>query len=93
LGRNLPVIIRRIIGSLKKSGLVHVKAGTGDTFLQRPLDKISLLDIYRAVEVVERDDLFNFHEYPNPGYPVGANIETVMSGIESNRSISEIFRI
>jgi DNA-binding IscR family transcriptional regulator len=73
-----PVIIRRIIGSLKKSGLVHVKAGTGGTFLQKPLDEISLLDIYRAVEVVEQDDLFNFHEYPNPDCPVGANIETVL---------------
>ncbi|NRF96293.1 Rrf2 family transcriptional regulator [Paenibacillus frigoriresistens] len=73
-----PVIIRRIIGSLKKNGLVHVKAGTGGTFLQKPLDEISLLDIYRAVEVVEQDVLFNFHEYPNPGCPVGANIETVL---------------
>jgi DNA-binding IscR family transcriptional regulator len=73
-----PVIIRRIIGSLKKSGLVHVKAGTGGTYLQKPLDEISLLDVYRAVEVVEQDDLFNFHEHPNPGCPVGANIEAVL---------------
>jgi DNA-binding IscR family transcriptional regulator len=73
-----PVIIRRIIGNLKKAGLVHVKAGTGGTYLKKELDEITLLDIYRAVEVVEKGDLFNFHEQPNPDCPVGANIESVL---------------
>lgn len=73
-----PVIIRRIIGSLKKAGLVHVKAGTGGTFLRKDLDEITLLDVYRAVEVVEKGNLFNFHEHPNPDCPVGANIESVL---------------
>jgi Rrf2 family protein len=73
-----PVIIRRIIGNLKKAGLVHVKAGTGGTYLNKELDEISLLDVYRAVEVVEKGDLFNFHDQPNPDCPVGANIESVL---------------
>jgi DNA-binding IscR family transcriptional regulator len=73
-----PVIIRRIIGSLKKAGLVQVKAGTGGTYLCKELGDISLLDVYRAVEVVEKGDLFNFHEHPNPDCPVGANIEHVL---------------
>jgi Rrf2 family protein len=73
-----PVIIRRIIGSLKKAGLVHVKAGTGGTYLKKELADITLLDIYRAVEVVEKGELFHFHEHPNPQCPVGANIESVL---------------
>jgi DNA-binding IscR family transcriptional regulator len=73
-----PVIIRRIIGNLKKAGLVHVKAGAGGTYLLKELDEISLLDVYRAVEVVEEGDLFNFHEHPNPNCPVGANIESAL---------------
>jgi DNA-binding IscR family transcriptional regulator len=73
-----PVIIRRIIGSLKKAGLIKVKAGTGGTYLNKGLDEITLLDVYHAVEVVEKGDLFNFHDHPNPACPVGANIETVL---------------
>ena len=37
-----------------------------------------MLDVYRAVEVVEEGELFQMHEKPNPNYPVGANIEVVL---------------
>jgi Rrf2 family protein len=73
-----PVIIRRIIGNLKKAGLVQVKAGSGGTYLSKELGQITLLDVYRAVEVVEKGNLFNFHDHPNPDCPVGANIESVL---------------
>ncbi|MCZ8511856.1 Rrf2 family transcriptional regulator [Paenibacillus filicis] len=73
-----PVVIRRITGLLKKAGLVTVKAGTGGTYLRRPPEDITLLDVYRAVEVVEEDDLFHFHEHPNPDCPVGRNIESTL---------------
>jgi DNA-binding IscR family transcriptional regulator len=73
-----PVIIRRIISSLKKAGLVDVKAGIGGTYLRREPSEISLLDIYRAVEVVEKGELFRIHEHPSPVCPVGANIESVL---------------
>ncbi|PPA69175.1 Rrf2 family transcriptional regulator [Jeotgalibacillus proteolyticus] len=72
-----PVIIRRIIGMLKKAGLVHVRPGTGGTYLQKGLDEITLLDVYRAVEVADNGNIFNCHEETNPRCPVGANIESV----------------
>jgi DNA-binding IscR family transcriptional regulator len=72
-----PVIIRRIIGKLKKAGLVNVRPGAGGAYLTKEKDEITLLDVYRAVEVVEEDELFHFHENPNPECPVGANIESV----------------
>lgn len=73
-----PVVIRKTIGLLKKAGLVNVRAGTGGAYLEKSLDEITLLDVYRAVEVVDEADLFHFHDHPNPDCPVGANIESVL---------------
>jgi Rrf2 family protein len=73
-----PVVIRRIMGMLKKAGFIHIRPGTGGSFMQKNLDDISLLDIYRAVEVVEEDELFHFHENPNPNCSVGSNIHAVL---------------
>ncbi len=73
-----PVVIRRVIGKLRDAELVQVRRGIGGAALQKPLDKISLLDVYRAVEVVEEGELFQMHEKPNPNCPVGANIGAVL---------------
>ncbi|TJY41063.1 Rrf2 family transcriptional regulator [Cohnella pontilimi] len=73
-----PVIIRRILGQLKKAGFVNVRAGSGGAFLVKGLDEINLLDVYRAVAVVEEGNLFHIHEEPNPACPVGANIQVVL---------------
>ncbi len=74
-----PVIIRRVTGQLKKAGIVNVRPGTGGAYLLKGLDEITLLDVYRAVEVVKEGGLFHFHEAPNPACPVGANIQTVLN--------------
>lgn len=74
-----PVVIRRTLGMLKEAGLVHVEAGVGGASLARPLDEITLLDIYRAVESVA-GELFDFHASPNPACPVGRNIHAVLDG-------------
>ncbi|WP_442601950.1 Rrf2 family transcriptional regulator [Paenibacillus sp. KN14-4R] len=73
-----PVVIRRITSSLKKAGFVQVRAGTGGAYLLKSLTDITLLDVYRAVEVVEDGELFQFHENPNPSCPIGANIQSVL---------------
>lgn len=73
-----PVIIRRVTGLLKKAGLVDVRSGTGGAYLRRELEEITLLDVYRAVGVVEEGELFHFHEAPNPNCPVGLNIQSVL---------------
>lgn len=73
-----PVVIRRVLGQLKKAGLASVKAGSGGAALARPLDQVTLLDVYRAVEVVDEGELFHVHEQPNPACDVGANIEGVL---------------
>ncbi len=72
-----PVVIRRILGQLKKAGLVEVRAAVGGTHLRRAAADITLLDVYRAVEVVA-GNLFSFHEHPNPKCPVGRNIQAAL---------------
>ncbi|MCB2377136.1 Rrf2 family transcriptional regulator [Hymenobacter sp. BT635] len=73
-----PVVIRRILGQLKKAGLVEVRPASGGTFLVRPPAAISLLDVYCAVEVVEEGQLFSIHDKPNPACPVGRNIQSAL---------------
>ncbi len=69
-----PVIIRKILQQLKAAGLVTVARGTGGVEAARPLETITLLDVFRAVDSIEDGQLFHFHENPNSACPVGRNI-------------------
>ena len=73
-----PVIVRKILGQLKEAGLVEVARGSGGASIPKPLNEISFLDIYNAVECVENGELFHFHENPNIDCPVGRNIHAVL---------------
>ena len=73
-----PVIIRKILSSLKKSHLLNVQRGTGGTTIAKPLDQITLYDIYQSVECIENNELFHFHENPNTNCPVGKNIHNIL---------------
>ncbi|MBQ7543588.1 MAG: Rrf2 family transcriptional regulator [Synergistaceae bacterium] len=82
-----PVIIRQIISQLKTAGLVEVVRGKGGILLARPLESITLYDVYEAVESV-KGKLFRFHENPNPDCPVGKNIHAALD--ESLDEIQEV---
>lgn len=69
-----PVVIRRITGMLHKAGLVEVRPGVAGAKLTRNADKITLLEIYKAVNPAEEASLFAVHDHPNPDCPVGKNI-------------------
>lgn len=73
-----PVVIRRILQQLKAAGLITVTRGSGGASIARPLEEITFLDVYRAVDCVEHGELFHFHENPNPFCPVGRNIHQVL---------------
>ncbi|MDO4383728.1 MAG: Rrf2 family transcriptional regulator [Eubacteriales bacterium] len=79
IGTN-PVIIRKLLQQLKAAGLVEVSRGTGGVMITRPLSEITFLDVYRAVECTPNENLFHFHENPNPQCPVGRNIHRVLDG-------------
>ena len=73
-----PVVIRRVLQQLKKAGIVEVQRGTGGASLARAPEEITLLDVYQAVDSVNKGQLFHFHENPNPDCPVGRNIHNIM---------------
>ena len=77
IGTN-PVIIRKLLQQLKAAGLIEVSRGTGGVKITRPLDQITFLDIYKAVECTPDEELFHFHENPNPKCPVGRNIHHIL---------------
>ena len=73
-----PVVIRRLLQQLEKAGIINVKRGSGGAYIEKPLDKITLLDVYNAVECIDNGNLFHFHENPNSRCPVGRNIHSVL---------------
>ena len=72
------VIIRNVLGLLREAGIVETRQGSNGAHLTRSLDEITLYDIYLAVECIDDDGLFRFHENPNAQCPVGRNIHKVM---------------
>ena len=77
IGTN-PVIVRKILQQLKAAGLIEVARGTGGVTITRPLEQITFLDVYKAVECSPDEELFHFHENPNPRCPVGKNIHNIL---------------
>ncbi|HEX2095115.1 MAG TPA: Rrf2 family transcriptional regulator [Longimicrobiaceae bacterium] len=70
-----PVVVRRIVGALRRAGLVEVQPGAaGGARLARDPAEITLLEVYRSVE--SSDDLFALHAQPPcQDCGVGANIQ------------------
>ena len=75
-----PVVIRRLLGQLRKAGLVDSQAGSKGGFsLAKPTDQITLLDVYRATE---EGSLFHFHyTEPSQECPVGCTIQDSLKSI------------
>lgn len=73
-----PVMIRNIMGDLKRAGIISSSKGKSGISLARPLGKITLLDLWRAVDQSDADSLFRFHENPCPQCPVGGNIHAAL---------------
>jgi DNA-binding IscR family transcriptional regulator len=79
-----PALIRKIMGMLKNAGLVNVRPGIAGAELAKDLSTITLLDVYKAVNVVQEKELFSVHENPNPDCPVGRNIQDTIGPLLSN---------
>lgn len=76
-----PAVIRKLMGMLKKAGLIEVHPGIAGAKLAKDLSDITLLDVYKAVNVVQDKELFNVHDNPNPDCPVGRNIQNTIEPI------------
>ncbi|MEU3535706.1 Rrf2 family transcriptional regulator [Streptomyces murinus] len=75
-----PVVIRRLLGDLRKAGLVSSRRGAGAGWvLARDPARISLLEVYDAVE---SGSLFAMHRTPpNQECPVGRGIQPAIGKI------------
>lgn len=73
-----PVVIRRLLGELRKAGLVDARRGAGAGWmLSRDLGSITLLDVHRAIEP---GHMFALHRStPDPGCVVGHGIGPAMT--------------
>lgn len=67
---------------------MEVHPGIAGTKLARELSDITLLDVYKAVDVVQDNELFSVHENPNPQCPVGRNIQETIIPILSTAQIA-----
>jgi DNA-binding IscR family transcriptional regulator len=56
-----PVVVRRITGQLARAGLIRVFRGPGGAELARPADKITLDDVWRAVNAGAARPLVPLH--------------------------------
>ncbi|MFP5114912.1 Rrf2 family transcriptional regulator [Bacillaceae bacterium C204] len=78
-----PTLIRKIMGMLKKAGLIIVQPGIAGAKLAKEPSYITLLDVYKAVDVVQEKELFSVHENPHPNCIVGRNIQDSITPILS----------
>ena len=79
IGAN-PVIVRNVMGGLKEAGMIEISQGKSGISLAKKLDDITFYDVYKAVDCVDDEGIFHFHEKPNPNCPVGANIHSALDG-------------
>ena len=73
-----PVVVRRLMSAPRKAGLLKTVHGSADPQSARPLDQISLYDIFLAVEGPQRH-LFTIDEKTEPACIVGGNIQATLA--------------
>ncbi|MFC6206785.1 Rrf2 family transcriptional regulator [Levilactobacillus tongjiangensis] len=71
-----PALVRRLMGALRRAGLLTTQQGSATPKLTRDATAITLLDIYRAVE--EDGNLLHVDDKTNPQCVVGANIQDTL---------------
>ncbi|MEI9973378.1 MAG: Rrf2 family transcriptional regulator [Ignavibacteriota bacterium] len=75
-----PVVVRRLLGLLRKKGFVSSQPGShGGWQLTTDPGKITLLDVRRAVQ--EGSPFAMHSQSPNPACPVGRNIQASLGGL------------
>lgn len=80
-----PVVIRRLIADLKENNIIgSVNGARGGFYLNRPIDKISLWNIYQAV----RDKDFFHKPKVNPDCPVSSNLAFLVDEVYSAAELS-----
>jgi len=69
--------VRRVLSLLARAGLVRSSAGIAGATLARPAQRITLLEVYRAVGMAGEHSPA-IHQEPNPSCFVGRRIQSVL---------------
>jgi Rrf2 family protein len=88
-----PVVVRRILKSLERQGLVEVRQGRyGGVTLKRSPEDITLQDIYRAIE--PEDGVFALRASGNPRCPVNLAMKDLLSPVFSaaDAAVDDVLR-
>ena len=72
------VTVRTVISELREAGLLDISQGKTGIGLKKDISSITMLDVFNAVDGLDRDGLFHFHDNPNINCPVGMNIHRAM---------------
>lgn len=73
-----PVVIRSILSALKKAGIITVRRGTGGAELCTDPSKITLYQIYSALEPNGVTSMIGIHPCQERPCPVAKNIRKVL---------------
>lgn len=73
-----PSFVRKVLGTLKKAGLITSKRGAAGFSLVRPVEDITLLQVYEAVYGESNMALFGMHKNPNDECLVGRYIHPTL---------------
>lgn len=74
-----PVVIRNIISSLKKAGIITVARGTGGAELCKDPSEVTLYMIYSSLEPSGLSSLIGIHQCQGRACPVAKNIHYVLN--------------
>jgi len=74
-----PVVVRRIAGQLARAGLIRVRRGPGGAELAREPGRITLEDVWLAVQATGGTALLPVHRRPNMACPVGRRVRPVLT--------------
>jgi DNA-binding IscR family transcriptional regulator len=72
--------VRRVLAMLSHAGLVNSSTGVARPKLARPARKITLLDVYRAVDM-EDEHRLAVHDEPNQRCIIGRHIQGALDAV------------
>lgn len=73
------VLIRRLLNSMQKAGIITTARGVGGTHLIKAPSDLTLYDVYEAIEPEEARHFIGIHPKPSEHCSVGKNIKNVLS--------------
>jgi Rrf2 family protein len=74
-----PVVIRRVMASLRENGFVESRPGVnGGWKLKKPASSITLCKVF---ETVREEDLLSMHAHPDPHCPIGGHIRDSLQDV------------